>query len=443
MKSKPKVKNQSSFFFSLEDTLNQSHPIYILSNRIDWGFFEKEFSPLYCADNGRPAKPIRLMAGLLILKHIRNISDESVVEQWSENLYYQYFCGEQEFISREPCESSELVHFRKRIGESAIELILKESIRINGDDSNDDQVSIDTTVQEKNITFPTDAKLHRKIIKKCLSIAKKEGLPVRQTYTRTLKKLGIDQRFRNHPRNKSKARKADKKVRTIAGRLVRELERNLTTDSAYFKEIELFKQVLQQKRTSKNKIYSLHEPETKCISKGREHKKYEFGNKASIVYTQHTGVIVGAMGFRNEFDGHTLEPTLKQTKRLVGRVPKRAAVDRGYRGKKQIGETLILLPKPFNNKTQTKYQQKKLKQAHRKRAAIEPVIGHLKTDHRLGRNFYKGITGDNINIMLAAAAYNFKRMMNKWKSSFYLFSQEFYLSLESNLFKMFKLNQSF
>jgi len=225
--------------------------------------------------------------------------------------------------------------------------------------------------------------------------------------------------------------------------LVRELERNLTTDSAYFKEIELFKQVLQQKRTSKNKIYSLHEPETKCISKGKEHKKYEFGNKASIVYTQHTGVIVGAMGFRNEFDGHTLEPTLKQTKRLVGRVPKRAAVDRGYRGKKQIGETLILLPKPFNNKTQTKYQQKKLKQAHRKRAAIEPVIGHLKTDHRLGRNFYKGITGDNINIMLAAAAYNFKRMMNKWKSSFYLFSQELYLWLESKLFKMFKLNQSF
>jgi len=368
MKSKPKVKNQSSFFFSLEDTLNQSHPIYILSNTVDWGLFEKEFSPLYCLDNGRPAKPIRLMVGLLILKHIRNISDESVVEQWSENLYYQYFCGEQEFISHEPCESSELVHFRKRIGESGIELILKESIRINGDDSNDDQVSIDTTVQEKNITFPTDAKLHRKIIKKCLSIAKKEGLPVRQTYTRTLKKLGIDQRFRNHPRNKSKARKADKKVRTIAGRLVRELGRNLTTNSAYFKEIELFKQVLQQKRTSKNKIYSLHEPETKCISKGKEHKKYEFGNKASIVYTQHTGVIVGAMGFRNEFDGHTLEPALKQTKRLVGRVPKRAAVDRGYRGKKQIGETLILLPKPFNNKTQTKYQQKKLKQVHRKRA---------------------------------------------------------------------------
>ena len=285
MLAKPKVKNQTSFFFTLEDTLDQKHPLYILSNRVNWKMFEKEFSPLYCEDNGRPAKPIRLMVGLLILKHIRNISDESVVEQWSENLYYQYFCGQQEFVSAPPCEASELVHFRKRIGEAGIELILKESIRINGDDSNDDQVSIDSTVQEKNITFPTDAKLHKKIIKKCLAIVKKQELPIRQTYTRTLKRLGLDQRFRNHPKNKSKARKADKKVKTIAGRLVRELERNLNPDSIYLADIELFKQVLKQKRTSKNKIYSLHEPDTQCISKGKEHKKYEFGNKASIVHT--------------------------------------------------------------------------------------------------------------------------------------------------------------
>ena len=426
MLAKPKIQNQASLFFTLEETLNQKHPLYILSNRVDWELFDREFSPLYCQDNGRPAKPIRLMVGLVILKHLRDISDEGIVEQWAENLYYQYFCGQQEFSSCEPCDASELVHFRKRIGEPGVELILKESIRINGDDSNDGQVSIDTTVQEKNITFPTDAKLHRKIIKKCLAIAKKERLPVRQSYTRTLKKLGIDQRFRNHPRNKSKARKADKKVRTIAGRLVRELERNLKPGSIYRADLELYKQVLAQKRTSKNKIYSLHEPETQCISKGKEHKKYEFGNKASFVYTRNTGVIVGAMGFRNEFDGHTLEPTLEQTERLVGKAPKEAAVDRGYKGRKQIGDTQIQLPKPFNDKTQTKYRQKKLKEAHRKRAAIEPVIGHLKADHRLGRNFYKGIVGDNINIMLAAAAFNFKRMMNKWKVTSCRFFRELY-----------------
>ena len=442
MLAKPKIENQSSFFFSLEDTLNQKHPLYILSNTVDWSLFEEAFSPLYCLDNGRPAKPIRLMVGLLMLKHIRGISDESVVEQWAENNYYQYFCGNLEFVADVPCEASELVHFRKRIGEQGIELILKESIRINGEDGQDDQVSVDTTVQEKNITFPTDAKLHKKIIHKCLAIAKKEGLPVRQTYTRTLKKLAVYQRFRNHPKNKAKAKKADRKVTTIAGRLVRELQRNLEPGSIYLADMELFNRVLAQKRTSKNKIYSLHEPETQCISKGKEHKKYEFGNKASFVKTQ-SGVLVGALGFRNEFDGHTLEPALEQTKRLVGKAPKKAVVDRGYRGQKHIGETQILLPKPFNNKTQTTYQQNKLKQAHRKRAAIEPVIGHLKTDHRLGRNYYKGIEGDNINIMLAAAAFNFKRMMNKWKASFCPFFQELYNILESPKYIIVRLQSAF
>lgn len=424
MLSKKKATNQSSFFFSLEDTLSQRHPLYILAQKIDWQSFEDSFSPLYCLDNGRPAKPIRLMVGLLILKHLRNISDEGIVEQWSENLYYQYFCGVQQFDPNAPCQASELVHFRKRIGEWGVELILKESIRVNGKDSYDDDVSADTTVQEKNITFPTDSKLHKKIIDQCLDIAQKEQLILRQTYTRTLKKLSVDQRFRNHPKNKSKARKADKRVRGIAGRLVRELGRLLQEDSVHKKKLTLFAQVLEQKRTTANKIYSLHEPEVNCIAKGKEHKKYEFGNKVSIIRTRNTGVIVGAMGFRNEYDGHTLEPALKQIERLTGKQPKTAALDRGYRGVTQINQTQLLIPKPFNDKKQTKYQQNKLRKAHKQRAAIEPVIGHLKTDHRLGRNFYKGITGDNINIMLAAAAFNFKRMINKWKNCLELFFQQ-------------------
>src|SRR5690554_2741511 len=126
-----KSNNQFNLFSSLEDTLNQKHPLYILANKINWSIFEESFLPLYCQDNGRPAKPIRLMTGLLILKHLRNISDESVVEQWSENIYYQYFCGETVFIPSAPCEASQLVHFRNRIGEEGIELILQESIRVN------------------------------------------------------------------------------------------------------------------------------------------------------------------------------------------------------------------------------------------------------------------------------------------------------------------------
>jgi transposase, IS5 family len=418
--------NQIRMFLSIEDMLDQKHGLYILANVVNWQMFEDAFTPLYCEDNGRPPKPIRMMVGLTILKHIRNISDESVVEQWSENIYYQYFCGEKHFMPGAPCAASELVHFRHRIGESGVELIFKESIRINGEDSEDPNASADTTVQEKNITYPTDNKLHRKIIKRCKAISKKEGLPTRQAYTRKLKELGVDQRFRNHPKNKSKAKRADKKVKTIAGRLVRELERNLQPNSIYQTDLELFKRILSQKKSDNNKVYSLHEPETQCIAKGKEHKKYEFGNKVSVIYTQKTGVLIGAMGFRNEYDGHTLEPTLEQVTRLLDRPTlKTVTADRGYKGLDKINGIDVLTPKPFNDKRQSKYQQRKLKKKFHRRAGIEPIIGHLKTDHRLGRNFYKGIFGDNINIMLAAAAFNFKRMMRKWKTSFLALFQAF------------------
>lgn len=180
-----------------------------------------------------------------------------------------------------------------------------------------------------------------------------------------------------------------------------------------------FRQILSQTKNSKNKIYSIHEPNVCCISKGKEHKKYEFGNKASFAKTD-SGVIVGAMGFRNEFDGHTLAPQLEQVKRLTGKLPKKAKVDRGYKGNHQIRETEILIP-ATPKKSDSYYKRTKLSKAHKKRAAIEPIIGHVKVDHRLERNFYKGIVGDNINIMLAAAAFNLKRMMNKWKTSFLRF----------------------
>ncbi len=423
LSKKGKATPQLGFYSTFEEQLSHQHPLYILANKIQWNTFEEAFQKHY-ADEGRPAKPIRLMVALLMLKHIRNLSDESVVEQWIENVYYQYFSGETSYACGVPCEASELVHFRKRIGEEGVELILKESIRVNGDGSNDQHVSVDTTVQEKNITFPTDDKLYKKIIHKCHRIAEAEGLPVRQTYTRTLKKLGFNQRFRNHPKNQAKARKADRKVKTICGRLVRELERNLPAESKYHNDVELFKRVLAQKRSDSGKVYSLHEPQVQCISKGKEHKKYEFGNKVSIVHTQSTGVIVGALGFRNEYDGHTLEKTLEQTHRVTGTAPKTATVDRGYKGRSIIGETLIQIPKPFNVKTTSTYNQQKLKKSFRRRAAIEPVISHLKTDHRLSRNFYKGITGDNINVMLSAAAFNFKRMMNIYKKMFFaLFSR--------------------
>ena len=407
-----KPHNSPSLFSSLSDLLNSSHPLYQLADKIDWAKFDTAFEPLYSQNNGRPSKPIRLMCGLLILKHLRNLSDESVVEQWSENAYYQHFCGMQEFTPYAPCASSELVHFRNRIGEKGIELIFQESIRVNNEDDDDhhhDTAFIDSTVQEKNITFPSDAKLHKKIVRKVPEIVHKSDLPLRQSYTFVLKRIYRDQRFRNHPKNRKKALKADKKLRTIAGRLVRELKRNLGENTRYTGLIERFEAILSQRRNSRKKIYSIHEPEVQCIGKGKEHKKYEFGNKVSVIRSV-TGIILGAKSFRNEYDGHTIEASLAQVERLTRKKIKILAGDRGYRGKKEVNGTQILIP-DTPKQSDSRHQRRKKHKLFCKRAGIEPTIGHLKSDHRLGRNFYKGLIGDAINILPAAAAYNFKRAM--------------------------------
>ena len=407
-----KASHTSYLFSDLADMLNQKHPLYILANKIDWQKFEDAFSPLYCKNNGRPAKPIRLMCGLLILKHLRNISDESIVEQWSENAYYQYFCGMTMFTPSYPCNASELVHFRKRIGEQGVELIFQESIRVNqqqDDDDHHDTAFIDSTVQEKNITHPTDAKLYKKIVQRVLEISKDLGLHLRQSYTFILKDIYRDQRFRNNPKTRKKAFKADKKLKTIAGRLVRELKRNLGDNHTYDELISIFEQILSQQAKTKNKIFSIHEPEVECISKGKDYKKYEFGNKVSIIRSQ-TGLLLAALSFRNENDSKTIEDSLQQVKRLTGKRIRCLAGDRGYRGRKEIDGTQILIPDTPKAKD-SYYQRRKKHQLFCKRAGIEPTIGHIKSDHRLNRNFYKGVVGDAINVLLAAAAYNFKRAM--------------------------------
>lgn len=401
-----------NFFSSFEEQLNHQHPLYKLSNAINWKVFEETFSKHYSNTQGRPAKPIRLMTALLILKQLRNLSDESIVEQWSENSYYQYFSGELLFVAKAPCSSTELVEFRKRIGTEGVELIFKESIRVNGKDSDDDNISIDTTVQEKNITYPTDDKLYKKIIDKCVKIAKEEGLELRQSFSTTVKKLKTAQRFKNTIQGAAEAKKANKKIKTIAGVLVREIPRKLPADrlTKYSADLELYDKVLKQKKGDSNKTYSLHESHVTCHTKGKAHKRFEFGSKVSIAVTQKKGVIVGALNFSSSLhDSKTLEQVLQQHKALTGKSPKNVWVDRGYRGVSKINETQICVPKKDKNITQTK------KKRHKRRAAIEPIIGHLKENYGLRRNFLKGIVGDEINVLLAASAMNFKRVMNLWK----------------------------
>ena len=408
----------------LEDLVNPRHPLCKLSKRIPWDDIDKHFSGLY-HHSGRPAKPVRLMVSLLILKQLYDLSDESIVEKWVENPYYQFFSGETLFQWEFPCHPTDLVYFRKRIGKKGVEKILKVSIELHGNKAREQEVLVDTTVQEKNITFPTDTKLYERVIEHCVKIARKKGIVLRQSYKRTTKKLMLAQRFRNHPRNRKKALSAQRKLKTIAGRLIRELERKLPPASllTYAQEIEIYKRILSQERKSKKKIYSIHEPLVYCISKGKDHKKYEFGSKASIVMTKNSGIIVGAVSFsKNIYDGHTLPEALKQSEALVGRRAKVAICDRGYRGKRVIDGTEIEIPKkPL--KRASAYEKRKVRMRFRRRAGIEPVIGHLKSDFRLLRNYLKGSVGDSINLMLAAAAYNFKKLMRQLLDYLSLFFQ--------------------
>jgi IS5 family transposase len=414
---KPTIKSpQLGMFGSLGDQLDQKHPLFILANNINWTVFEEAFKVHYSSRMGAPSKPIRLMVSLLILKYLRNLSDENLVEQWAENCYYQYFSGMQIFTAGIPCVPTELVAFRQRIGEAGGELILKESIRINRTDDEDNvgnAVSLDSTVQEKNITYPTDDKNYKKIIKKCWKIADEERIELRQSYTRTVKTLSFKQRFRKHKNGAKEARKAGKRIKIIAGRLMRELGRKLTLErlGVYLPYLKTAQKVLSQKRGDSHKIYSLHEPDVKCYAKGKEHKKFEFGSKASIMVDQSSGIIVGAINFTESLhDSKTIPEALEQYQRLTGEQPKQVFVDRGYRGKNEHNSTKINIPKPEKNISKQK------RNGHIKRAGIEPVIGHLKQSYRLNRNYLKGILGDNMNVMFAAAAMNFKRRMILWRT---------------------------
>lgn len=406
----------SIFDTPLERFINLEHELCILSHQIDWDSIEMEFS-VYFSEIGRPSVPIRRMVGLLLLKYIYNLSDEAIVDRWVENPYWQYFSGEKVFQTQKPFDPTEFIHFRNRIGKEGAEKLLKVSIQLFGKEAQEKEVLIDSTVQEKNITYPTDAKLHKRIIEKVNKIAIQEGITLRQTYTRTLKQLMIDQRFHNHPKRRKKARAALKKIKTIAGRQVRDIERQFTPSqqSKYQELFIILNKILIQQKGDKNKIYSIHEPEVSCIAKGKEAKKFEFGNKSGFVLTKTTKIVVGAIAFEdNPYDGHTLEEHLKQTEYLTESRPKTGIVDRGYKGKKKINGTEIISPSVPKKET-TQYEKQKARKRFRFRAGIEPIIGHIKHDHRMLRNYLKGAIGDQLNTILAGTGFNLKKMLNRIK----------------------------
>lgn len=407
----PNEKQKHLFLPNLTDFINLRHELCLLANKIDWQQFEADFAPLY-STVGSPAKPIRLMVGLLILKQIYNLGDETVMTEWVSNPYYQYFCGEVVFQWKFPSDPSDLVHFRHRISVEGVEKILAVSILLHGREILNEDVSIDTTAQTKNITYPTDTKLAVKIIKQCRKIAKEEEIKLRQSYKFVVKDLlkKANSSSQKQARLKKKARK---KLKTIGNRLVRELKRKLSVESLakQAEKLKIYEKVLKQKKEDKNKIYSLHALEVGCIAKGKEHIKYEFGSKVAFCVGQKSNVIKAAVSFKgNPNDNQTLEKTLAQQQKLTGQSPKRGYVDRGIKSQ-QIGATQIIAPS--NGKGKTASEKAKLRKGFRRRAGIEPIIGHVKSDYGMERNYLKGEVGDQINAILAASAFNFRSWLRK------------------------------
>lgn len=396
----------------LKDFIDMNHQLVLLADKIDWSYFEKEFAPLY-SNTGCPSMPIRLMVGCMMLKHMYNLGDETLAEAWVMNPYLQYFTGAAFFEHKFPCDPSDFVHFRKRIGESGFRKIFEYSVKLFGKKAEEPLVVSDTTVQGNNTTFPTDARLYKKVIDGCNKIARTEEIAQRQTYTKTGKELLRATYNSEHPKRHKKAVAAKRKLRTIAGRQVRELERQMTEDqrATYEEKLEIYNRILVQTRHSKDKVYSIHKPQTACIAKGKASHMYEFGQKVGMILTAKSQIIVAIKAFEgNPHDSKTIEPLLEQLVSGNRKLPETLAYDRGGRGAKEVMGVKVITPgKP--RKSDTAYDRKKKRHPFRRRAGIEPVFGHLKADHRMQDNFLSGRESASINAMLAATGWNLKKMM--------------------------------
>ena len=415
MQPKSGFSDQGDLFRSrLDQILNHQHPLYRLADSIDWSLFDKEFGVLYVENFGRPGLPIRLLVALHYLKHAYNVSDEAVVERFLENPYWQYFCGCEFFQHTFPLDPTTLVKWRKRIGPKGMEKLLQATIETAKSkeyvtEKHLERVNVDTTVQEKAIAFPTDARLYHKARRILVKLAKRSGIDLRQTYERLGKRALLMQGRYSHARQTNRARREQKRLRIYLGRVIRDIQRKCSEpDGLLATMLERASRIYVQTRNDSNKLYSMQAPEVECISKGKVHKKYEFGCKVSLVSTSKDNWIIGAQAIHgNPYDGHTLKEALDQAEAITGWRPEHAYCDKGYKGNPKV-----------LNKTEIHLANKKKKsmkasewQWYRRRSSIEPIIGHTKQDHRMDRNYLKGEEGDKINAILAGCGFNIRKLL--------------------------------
>lgn len=416
MKPKPQDRDTFELFQAhFDQLLNPQHVLVQLAKKIDWSRFESALSSCYTQDMGAPAKATRLMVGLQYLKYTFNESDESVVARWVENPYWQYFCGFTHMQHELPLDPSSLSRWRKRVGVERLELLLQETIDLAVREKHVsrrdlERVNVDTTVQEKNITYPTDSKLLYKAIEKLGDAAKSRDILLRQTYVRVGKRTAVKASRYAHAKQYQRMRRCLRRLRTYVGRLIRDIRRKAgTIDEVLATLLDRAERIRRQQSHDTHKLYSLHEPEVQCISKGKAHKRYEFGQKVAIATTNGGNWTVAAKLLpNNPYDGHTLKETLTAVERMTGVAVTDAYVDKGYRGHGCTEGPNVHVAGQRGSVT-TRAERKR----RRRRSAVEPKIGHLKSDHRMNRCYLTGLAGDAINAVLAAAASNLRKLLRR------------------------------
>ncbi|MFM0557748.1 IS5 family transposase [Paraburkholderia sediminicola] len=417
MGPKTPVSEQDFFRHPLREQINLKHPLVRLAGLIHWERLGMLMSESFVSSKGRPASSPRLIAGLLYLQHAFDLSDEEVVWQWVENPYWQVFTGETYLQTEPPIDPSSLTRWRKRLGEAGVEELLAETIEAAKragviKASSVKRVIVDTTVMPKAIAHPTDSRLLERCREHLVKAAARNGLKLRQNYNREAPRLGLQIGRYAHAKQYKRMRKALRALRSRVGRVMRDVERQLTQVAesgrvALQELVDRTKRILSQKPKDKNKLYALHAPEVECLAKGKARTPYEFGVKVSITTTHKEGLVVGMRSMPGSpYDGHTLAEALEQAAILSEVTPEVAVVDRGYKGV-AIDGVKIYHPGLRHGITRG------LRAMIKRRSAIEPAIGHMKTDGKLDRNWLKGALGDAMQAVLCGAGHNLRMILRK------------------------------